>query len=210
MRISACLLFTLALSAQDSIPLGYVRGVLMDCDTTQMGDFSVRAASTSQVLRFTFDRRTYVERDKLHITMALLQKGDAVEVVSDRVAGASARYARTVHVVGDEPVLRPLQSASTLRRVRPIDRIAPRGDLTYAGVISRLSDDELVLRTRRDGEKIFARRIDTYYLERGMLVEGSALQLNTRVFVRAGRNLDQELEVYQVIWGEILEPNRIP
>ena len=35
------------------------------------------------------------------------------------------------------------------------------------------------------------------------------LKPNTRVFVRAGRNLDDDLEVYQVIWGEILEPNRI-
>ena len=30
--------------------------------------------------------------------------------------------------------------------------------------------------------------------------------MNARVFVRAGRNLDDRIEAYQVMWGDILVP----
>jgi hypothetical protein len=30
--------------------------------------------------------------------------------------------------------------------------------------------------------------------------------VNTRVFVRAGKSFDNEVEAYQVVWGEILQP----
>jgi hypothetical protein len=32
--------------------------------------------------------------------------------------------------------------------------------------------------------------------------------MNARVFVRAGRNLDDNIEAYQVMWGDILRPGR--
>jgi hypothetical protein len=82
----------------------------------------------------------------------------------------------------------------------------PRGTLTYAGVIARLGDGRMVLRTRGGGEAHILLRPDTRYLSGGAIVEHSALSLSTRVFVRAGRNLDDEIEAYQVVWGEILSP----
>ena len=39
-------------------------------------------------------------------------------------------------------------------------------------------------------------------------VEAAQLQPNMRVFVRAGRNLYEQVEAYQVIWGGILVPGR--
>jgi hypothetical protein len=38
------------------------------------------------------------------------------------------------------------------------------------------------------------------------MVEPADLKPNMRVFVRAGRNLYNEVEAYQVIWGTILMP----
>ena len=35
----------------------------------------------------------------------------------------------------------------------------------------------------------------------------ASLHPNMRVFIRAGKNLDDEIEAYQVVWGEILTPN---
>jgi hypothetical protein len=209
-RLWAGLLATMALFAQEPPHPGLVRGVLVEWDTESAGDFTVRAIGTNRVFRFIFDSRTYVEREQHRTTMAGLRKGDYIEVVSDQVPNASLRYARTIHALIDAPVQRPAALPGVYRRVRsPIDIIAPRGNLTFTGIIARLSDDSLVLRTRQDGEKTFVRRADTYYFEAGIAVEPSTLKPSTRVFVRAGRNLDDELEVYQVIWGEILEPNRI-
>jgi hypothetical protein len=82
----------------------------------------------------------------------------------------------------------------------------PRGRLTMAGVVLRRSEGSLVLRTRFDGEQTVLLRPDTRYLESGSQVASSALKVNTRIFVRGGKNLDQEIEAYQVIWGEILLP----
>jgi len=87
-----------------------------------------------------------------------------------------------------------------------IDLLAPRGNLTFSGVIARLAADRLVLHTRLDGEKTILLRDDTRYLDNGTDVDAADLKANTRVFVRAGKNLEDQVEAYQVIWGAILEP----
>jgi len=210
-RFWAGLLSTIVLFAQEKPHPGFVRGLLVEWDTGSSGDISVRAAGSNQIFRFMFDSRTYIEREQHRTTMAALRQGDYIEIVSDQVPNASLRYARTIHALIDAPLPpRPAAPTGMYRRTRSaIDIIAPRGNLTFTGIIARLSDGSLVLRTRQDGEKTFVRRADTYYFEDGIAVEPSALKPNTRVFVRAGHNLDDDLEVYQVIWGEILEPNRI-
>jgi len=38
------------------------------------------------------------------------------------------------------------------------------------------------------------------------MVEAADLKPNTRVFVRAGKNLEDQIEAYQIVWGEILQP----
>jgi len=89
-----------------------------------------------------------------------------------------------------------------------MDLLAPRGNLTYSGVIARLTVDRLVLHTRQEGEKTILLRLDTRYLEGGTMVEAADLKPNTRVFVRAGKNLGDQIEAYQIIWGEILQPTQ--
>ena len=39
----------------------------------------------------------------------------------------------------------------------------------------------------------------------GLPLERSNLEPQTRIFVRAGRNLDGDVEAYTIVWGEILE-----
>jgi hypothetical protein len=79
--------------------------------------------------------------------------------------------------------------------------------LTFAGVVARLNAQCLVLRTR-GGEQTLLIRQDTHYVDNGDTVEAADLRPNMRVFVRAGRNIYQQVEAYQVIWGKILEPRR--
>jgi hypothetical protein len=81
------------------------------------------------------------------------------------------------------------------------------GNLTFAGVVARLNGESLVLRTR-DGEQTLLIRHDTRYVENGDTVEAAQLRPNMRVFIRAGRNLYEQVEAYQVIWGSILDPAR--
>jgi hypothetical protein len=63
-----------------------------------------------------------------------------------------------------------------------------------------------VLHTRGGGDQTILLRQDTRYLQDGEMVGSSELKPNMRVFIRAGKTLYNEVEAYQVIWGEILEP----
>jgi hypothetical protein len=202
MRAWVGCLFAAALAAQQTAPKGIVRGTLIERDRTESGEFTVRAAD-SHIYRFRFDARTYVEQDDRPAAMADLEKGETLEIVSDRGAGPSARYARIVRALSGRP---PARRA----RVVLLDDLFPRGNLTFAGVVAQVSGNVLVLRTRVRGQARETRirlRPDTRYLQDGVPAEASALAANTHVFVRGGESLDNEIEAYQVIWGEILKPD---
>jgi hypothetical protein len=64
----------------------------------------------------------------------------------------------------------------------------------------------LTLHTRNAGDQVILLRQDTRFLENGEIVEPSVLHPSMRIFVRAGRNLDNETEAFEVVWGEILTP----
>ena len=193
-----------AASAQTR-PAALVRGVLLERDTQVAGgQFSVRAAD-NQVLRYMFDRKTYVERENQLIDVPRLNPGEKLEVVSDVVPGSALRYARTIHVMYDAPPPRPL-SAGRLRAYRPSEepRI-PAGSLTYSGVVFGLNHEQLLVHTR-EGDQTLLLRKDTRYLRNGEIVEAASLKPNTRVFIRAGKDVYEQLEAYQIVWGNILNP----
>ena len=182
-----------------------VTGVLLECDARPAGEFSIRAAD-NRVLRYQFDHKTYVEREEHMIEPARLVAGEKVEVLSDSVPGYPLRYARTIHVIQPVPPARP----QTLGRLRAYDPKAEppirAGNITYSGVVFRLNRERVVLHTREAGELTILLRKDTRYLADGQLVDADSLKPNMRVFVRAGKDLYNEVEAYQVIWGTILSP----
>jgi len=96
MRICwVAVLFPLAAFSQAPPASPLVRGVLLERNASE---FSIRTAE-SQVFRYQFDRRTYVERDHEMIDMARLPLGSQVEVFSEKLQGIALRYALTVHTV---------------------------------------------------------------------------------------------------------------
>ncbi len=193
--------------AQDSAPIGIVRGDLLSwTGTAKAGELIFRNAD-NRVFQCSFDGKTYFERAHEHLGVAAMQAGDRVEVLADHRDGSGLCYARTVHVLEVHPatlttgVRPPLRSAS-----RPTELFAPRGDITFAGVVLRISPDVLVLRLRSNEHRTVHLRSDTRYLSAGQALDRSNLDVNTRVFIRAGKNLEDEMEAYQVVWGSILEP----
>ena len=49
-------------------------------------------------------------------------------------------------------------------------------------------------------------REDTRYVDSGVPTTQAQLAINTRVFIRGGKNFENTLEAYQVMWGEIDGP----
>jgi hypothetical protein len=191
-----------------SAPLGILKGDLLEWEGTEKsGELSLRA-SDSRVFRCSFDSRTYFERDRKSVAVSEMNEGDWIELVSDVAAGDRTKcYARTVHVL---PPVRPVLPKYVDRRIQArrsafLESIAPRGNLTLAGLVLRMTPEAIWVRTRSDGEKTILLRQDTRYLSGGTSVDASALTVNTRVFIRASRNFDNDLEAYQVVWGEILK-----
>jgi hypothetical protein len=168
------------------------------------GQFSVRLPD-NQVFRYQFDKKTYVEREKQLIDVPRLVPGEKVEVVSDVVPGSALRYARTIHVYEDAPAPRP-RSAGRLRAYRPSEDRLPIGTLTFSGVVFRLNDERIALHVRDGGDQTILLRKDTRFVQNGEIVDSASLKTNTRVFVRAGKDLYNQVEAYQVTWGTILDP----
>jgi len=193
-----------------------IRGVLLERDAqTGEGEFSVRLAD-NRVFRYRFDRKTYVEREHDLIDVARLHPGEKVEVVSDAIPGFVLRYARTIHVIEDpqQPQLTgtspgPVSQGRyrAYRSVEERERSLPAGNLTYSGVVSRITPDRLVLRTREGAEQILMVGKETRFVQDGALVAADTLKMNTRVFIRAGKDLYDQVQAYQVIWGSILAPH---
>lgn len=203
MRIVGALLLLAPLAAAQP---ALVRGVLLERDPQLAGgQFSIRLPD-NQVFRYQFDRKTYVEREKQLIDVPRLNPGEKVEVVSDLVSGSSLRYARTIHVMEDAPKpVRPM-SAGRLRAYRPSDdRALPVGTLTYSGVVFRMNPDRIMLHVR-EGDQMIQLRKDTRFVQNGEMVDSAALKMNMRVFVRAGKDLYNQVEAYQIVWGNILDP----
>jgi hypothetical protein len=183
-----------------------VRGVLLERDQQgPSGEFSLRVAD-NQVFRFQFDRKTYVERESQMIDVGRLKPGEKVEVVSDQLAGSVLRYARTVHVILPQLPPRPLTQGRLRAPRDSADRAIRTGNLTYSGVVYRLTTERLVLHMRAGSDQTILLRQDTRYLEDGGIVDSASLKPNMRVFVRAGKDLYDQVEAYQVIWGKILDP----
>ena len=204
MRAWAGALCAIALSAQGPAPEGVVRGTLVDWDRRPIGELSVRVRD-HRVVCFRFDGKTLVERDGRRADLTRFRKGDVIEVVPEPGPNPKLLRARSVVVVAAGPQVRNtralLRERSTL-----LDDLFPRGDLTFAGVVTRLNPGLMELRTRGRGSAEILLRDDTRYIGDGQETPYSGLKVNARVFVRAGRNLDDRIEAYQVMWGDILVP----
>lgn len=202
----ALLLIPAALVAQPPQSTALLQGILLERDTqTPTGEFSVRATD-NHVFRYRFDENTSADRDQLASSIARLEPGDKVEVISDDGPAASLRYAHAVHVLESAPSRQRIPQSRFRSYRLPQEREIANATLTYAGVISRLNAERMVLHTRGGGEQTILLRQDTRYLGNGEVVEPGELRTNMRVFVRAGHTLFNEVEAYQVVWGQILLP----
>ncbi len=202
--IGAVLFLPWLVAAQAPYNSPILRGVVLECDQHAVGELAIRAAD-NEVLRYQFDKQTYVERDQQMIQPSHLLPGEKVEIVSDRSPGVALRYARTIHVVQPTPPPRPHRSGLP-PAYNPRTEDVRTGTLAYAGVVYRVNADRFVIHTREVGDLSILLRNDTRYLANGQLVDLASLKPNMRVFVRAGKDLYNEVEAYQVIWGRILAP----
>jgi len=198
--VFALLLFCVPAGAQDNLPV--VRGVVLRRDLgLRSGELRIRDAHNA-LLRYRFDSHTYIEYDNRSVDASELKPGDPVEVVSEEVPGVPLRMARSIHVLPPVLTHRP-------PTVSPITAAAARvakANLTFSGLILRVTPSGLVLRTRDGVEQEILLRPDTVCISNDEVVGTGRLAPNMRVSVRAAANVAGKVEAYQVVWGSILAP----
>jgi hypothetical protein len=145
-----------------------------------------------------FDSLSILELSRQRVSVAKLEPGDPVEIITDHKPGSRDCYIRMLQVI---PPAVPPRRVNAVAKRSAID--FPRGDRTVSGVVIRRDAGSVTLRTRT-GEQTLILRKDTRYLADGAQQDAAALAVNTRVFVRAGRTLDGGIQAYQVMWGEVL------
>jgi hypothetical protein len=197
---------TVALWAQENAPVGLLKGDFLSwTGTPRNGQFLFQAAG-NRIYSCSFDDKTYMEREGRRIEIA--QKGDRLEIVSDRRPDSIVCYARLVHVVDPQraylaPGVRPRAKAAN----RLIEPFGPRGNMTLSGLVMGVGSNVLTLKSRAGEYQTIHLRADTRYSDEGQTADAGNVRVNTLVFIRCSRNLENEVEAYQVVWGEILRPD---
>lgn len=173
------------------MPIGILRGSLI---AWQGGSLSVRQANGT-VYDCAYDNHTLFQRNEWPIQSTDLNGGEPVEVLSDRTPVTRTCYVRMLSVV----YALPKSPRRTFpQRVPPaIEVLAPQGYLTYSGLVAKREDSQITLKTSAGPLTLLLRRNTRY-------TDAAEPLVNKHVFVRAGRNLQGQLEAYQVTWGEIL------
>ena len=146
-----------------------------------------------------YDALSILQLSRQRVTVAKLEPGDPIEIITDHKPGSRDCYIRMLQVIPPAPPPTRVKPVGAVQRPT-FDR--PRGDRTISGVIVRRDARSITLRTREGQETLLLRK-DTRYVGDGMQQEAGAALVNTRVFVRAGLNLEGGIEAFQVMWGEI-------
>lgn len=205
MRRPGWLLPLLLLMARESAPAGLLQVQLLEwAPGAGSGEFSYRDAG-HRVRWCTYSAETCFERDGTPASATDIQAGSRVEFVADWRGDPEKCHALLLRVVAP-PRGHTNYHIDLAPYRRLLEHIAPLGSITFAGVVLRADGERFLLRTRAQGYQTLRLRADTRYASGGRAADAGILEASARVFVRAGRGLDGELEAYYVVRGQILRP----
>ena len=186
--------------AQENAPPGLLRGDLISWQgVPAQGQFKF-LVWPDHVYTCSYDDRTSIELDKQRTTMDRTTKGDHLEVVADRQPGSSQCYARALQIKHQ------FLPGANLLLMDPWATESWSLPFTVSGAVSGITPEMLILRLRSGAHKIIRLGPQTSYLHDGQATDGSALESNRVIFIRARKDLRGETQASQVIWGDILQP----
>jgi hypothetical protein len=180
------------------MPKGLFRGQMVSWEGSPRAGVLLARNSAGAVQGCGYDSLSILELSRQRVPVSKLEPGDPLEIITDHKPGSRDCYIRMLQVIPPGPPPTRVQAVAKRPQIQ-----LPRGDRTVSGVVIRRDPRSLTLRTR-DGEQTLVLRKDTRYLADGAQQDSTALAVNTRVFVRAGRALDGDVEAYQVMWGDVV------
>ncbi|MBI3679172.1 MAG: hypothetical protein HY235_02020 [Acidobacteria bacterium] len=200
----ACALVLVAVF-QSAQPLPLTRGVFQGWTGTDSSGSFLLETPDKQSHRCSYTSRTHFEREQRRTAVSTIQTGQTLDVLSERSHELPLCRALIVRIVNLEQPFLHNTRRSVLMQYQT-DVFVPRGNVFLAGVVLRAEQDSILLRTRSGSRYLVMLRKDTRFADSGMRSERDRLPFSRPVYVRAGRNLDNDLEAYSVVWGDILKP----
>ncbi len=205
MRLLWLMPVALSLSGQDGPPVRILQGELIEWQVQAgAGSFSIREAD-NQVHWCRLEPETYITRQSHRVSAVGVRPRDQLEVIADLRKGGCV--AVTIYVRPPETARRyPRLMLPPPPRTNFMDNLYQRGNMTFAGVVQRLDQEMLVLKTRAGSQLLFQLRPDTVFSAWGKEVDSKSLAPQTIVYVRAGNVFGGDMEAFQIVWGDILTP----
>ena len=193
---------TLIAASGAEMPSGYFRGGMLDFQGTVASGTLRAKNATGEVYTCGYDAKSYLELAKQRVKVDQLREGDPLEVLAYRRAGETACYVLSLQVLPPQVNARPTKrlDVTPSKSIRP--PVVRHGTLNIAGVVTKLSDSSITVRTRTE-ERTFLLRGDTRYLGNGLKMDAKDVSVNQHLSVEAGRNLEGQFEAYQLTWGEL-------
>lgn len=201
MRLCLVLGFGCLVIAQPRPPLGILRAELLSWDGSWKDGILQLRLDSGIDYSCGFTSLTFFEREGNRISPGRLRPGDKLQVMSDRTSPGAKCFARRVKVVAEHDS--PAQWGSVRRAT---EHFAPRGNVVYTGIVVSQEESAFTMRLRSGEKHRILLRGDTRFLDNGASAGPEILVMNRQVHVRAGFNPDEEMEAYQVVSGEILQP----
>jgi hypothetical protein len=191
-------------SGQDRGLAPLVRGVFEDwVGSSSHGTFRFLTGD-KETYGCAFTSRTYFEREHRRTFITNIEKGQQLEVLSERIAEPPRCRALIVRVLTEKALESPRYRQRPI--YSPTESFAPRGDLVFTGVVSRLTEKSFVLRLRDGSRHLIQLRADTRFAGSGTPGDRTLIPSNRPVQVRAGKTFENEVEAYSIVWGEMLQP----
>ena len=197
LRVMAGAVLAAGFCAPADMPKGLFHGQMVSWEGSLTKGVLLARNAAGTLEGCGYDALSILQLSRQRITVAKLEPGDPVEIITDHKPGSRDCYIRMLQVIPPGP---PPSRVSPVAQRPTFD--LPRGDRTVSGVVIRRDTRSITVRTR-GGEQTLLLRKDTRYLGDGAQQDAGALAVNTRVFIRAGQNLEGGVEAYQVMWGEV-------
>jgi hypothetical protein len=205
MKIFCLAILGLSLALAVEMPSGYFRGGMVGFEGSKASGTLRVKNMAGEVFSCAFDAKSYMEFEKQRVTVDKLREGDPLEVLAYRRAGETTCYVLSLQVVPTPILTRPAKriDVTPTKTIRP----APvrHGNQNFAGVVTEITATSVTVKTRTE-ERTFLLRTDTRFFGNGLKMDATDVSVNQHLAVEAGRNLEGQLEVFQLTWGEITVP----
>src|SRR5512142_2039969 len=131
---------------RSEMPKGLFHGHMVSWEGSPVKGLLLARNHDGDVQGCGFDSLSILELSRRRVSVAKLEPGDPIEIITDHKPGSRDCYIRMLDVVPPAPPVTRAKPVASGTKIRPAFDL-PRGDRTISGVIIRRDAHSLTIRT---------------------------------------------------------------